>query len=101
LFTGVAFFGVDPEVVGGFDTVPVDVVEPLGAFGSFAVAGFDFGLRLLVLGGVFVFVAGFSLGRDTRNAPRTSSWLSTAIGIAASTRVAQVKRASFNFMQIS
>jgi len=101
LFTGVGFFGVGPGV-GVFDTVPVDgAVEPLEVFGSLAVVGFVFGLRLLVLAGVFVFVAAFSLGRDTRNAPRTSSWLSTAIGIAASTRVAQVKRASFNFMQIS
>ena len=89
-------------MVGGGVLVldPVEGLFPLEVFGSFAgVVGF--GLRRLVLGAVFVLVEDFSLGRDTRNAPRTSSWLSTAIGIAANATAAHVTRTNLNFMQVS
>ncbi len=95
LFTGVWFFEVVPDVVGFFVTVPVDVVVPLD-FGSVAVEGLAFGLRRLVLGGVFVFVAGFSLDeiRETHHVRHPGS--TQRLASLPAQEMAPVKRACYS-----
>src|SRR4029453_615011 len=91
-------------VVAGPPVVPV--VEPVvvpGMFGFFVLSDpvLGRGRRRLVLGLVLV-LFGFSFGRVTRNAPRTSSWSSAAIEVTPNTEtIAQAKRITMYFMRFS
>ena len=88
---------VDVEVL----VVPVVAPVVLELFGFLSDPALGLGRLRLVLGAVFVLCC-FSLGRVTRNAPRTSSWSSAAIEVMPTAEtIAQAKRMTMYLIYFS
>jgi hypothetical protein len=103
-FTGAGFVFVFDVLVFVVPVVLVDepvVAVPELFFFVLSAPVLGRGRLRLVFGAVFVFCV-FSFGRDTRNAPRTSSWSRAAIDVAAKIEtIAQAKRMNKYFMSLS